>query len=47
MPPPQQTPEEATMAAYQAAVGWAGTSPVFIDVTGGDNDGKGKGKTNA
>ena len=48
MPPPLQTPEEATLVAYQAAFGWAGPAPVFIDLTGGDGDGdvniKGKGK---
>ena len=31
------------LAAYQAAFGWAGPAPVFIDLTGGDGD-KGKGK---
>ena len=45
MPPPQQTPEEAALAAYQAAFGWAGPAPVFIDLTDdGGVDGKGKGK---
>ena len=45
MPSPQQTPEEATLAAYEAAFSWAGSPPVFIDLTdGGDDDGKGKGK---
>ena len=43
MPPSQQTLEEAALAVYQAAFGWAGPPPVFIDLTGGD-DGKGKGK---
>ena len=47
MPAPQQTPEEAALAAYQAAFGWAGPAPVFIDLTddGGVN-GKGKSKAN-
>ena len=45
MPPPQQTPEEAALAAYQAAFGWAGPAPVFIDLTdNGGVEGKGKGK---
>ena len=45
MPPQQQTPEEAALAAYQAAFGWAGPPPVFIDLTGSDgDDNKGKGK---
>ena len=44
MPATQQTPEEAALAAYQAAFGWAGSAPVFIDLTGGDGDVKGKGK---
>ena len=45
MPPSQQTLEEAALAVYQAAFGWAGPPPVFIDLTGGDDDdGKGKGK---
>ena len=45
MPLPQQTPEEAALAAYQAAFGWAGPTPVFIDLTDdGGVDGKGKGK---
>ena len=45
MSPPQQTPEEATLAAYQAAFGWAGPAPVFIDLTDdGGVEGKGKSK---
>ena len=47
MPPPQQTPEEAALAAYQAVFRWAGPAPVFIDLTGnggGSVDTKGKGK---
>ena len=40
----QQTPEEAAMATYQDAFGWAGPPPVFIDLTGGADDDKGKGK---
>ena len=45
MPPPQQTPEQAALAAYQAAFGWAGPAPVFIDLTDdGDVEDKGKGK---
>ena len=45
MPPPQQTPEEAALAAYQAAFGWDGPAPVFIDLTDdGGVDGKGKSK---
>ena len=45
MPPPQQTPEEAALAAYQAVFGWAGPAPVFIDLTDdGGVDGKGKSK---
>ncbi|EMS48142.1 Phosphoinositide phospholipase C 6 [Triticum urartu] len=48
MPPPPQTPEEAALTAYQAAFGWAGLAPVFIDLTGDDGDGdadiKDKGK---
>lgn len=45
MSPLQQTTEEAALAAYQAAFGWVGPPPIFIDLTGGDNDdGKGKGK---
>ena len=47
MSPPQQTPEEAALAAYQATLGWAGPPLVFIDLTVGDNDGKGKGKADA
>ena len=44
MPLPQQMPEEAALAAYQAAFGRAGPPPVFIDLTGGDEDVKGKRK---
>ena len=33
MPLPRQTPEEAVLAAYQTAFGWAGLPPVFIDLT--------------
>ena len=47
MPPPQLMPEEASLAAYQAAFGLAGLAPVFIDLTGDGDDGvdaKGKGK---
>ncbi|XBH71479.1 hypothetical protein VPH35_098927 [Triticum aestivum] len=34
LPPPQQ----ATLSAYQAASSWARPPPVFIDLTGGDDD---------
>ncbi|KAE8795846.1 Phosphoinositide phospholipase C 6 [Hordeum vulgare] len=44
MPAPEQTPEEAALRANQAAFGWAGPAPVFIDLSGGDGDVKGKGK---
>ena len=45
MPPPHETPEEAALAAYQAAFGWAGPAPVFIDLTDDDGvEGKVKGK---
>ena len=45
MPAPQQTPEEAALAAYQTAFGWAGPASVFIDLTDdGGVEGKGKGK---
>ncbi|KAE8789158.1 Phosphoinositide phospholipase C 6 [Hordeum vulgare] len=47
MPLPQQTPEEASLAAYQAAFGWTGPAPTFIDLTDdgdGGADAKGKGK---
>ena len=45
MPPPQQTLEEVALAACQAAFGWAGPAPVFIDLTDDSNvDGKGKSK---
>ena len=43
MPPPQQMPEEAVLAAYQAAFRWAGPAPIFIDFTGGEGDGDVKG----
>ena len=40
-----QTPEEAALAAYQAAFGWADPAPVFIDLTdNGDVYDKGKSK---
>jgi hypothetical protein len=47
MPPPQQTPEEAALTAWQSAFGWAGPPPTFIDLTGNCDDGKGKGKGEA
>ena len=39
---PQQTPEEAALVAYQAAYNWTGPPPIFIDLTGGNDDNKGK-----
>ena len=32
MPPPEQMPEEAAMAAWESAFPWAGPPPPFMDL---------------